>query len=350
MRPKSNLGRRKWADIQGYGNRFDPSGHFEIHELSIVMTKIVQIILLVYSLGFSTLQAKEIKIVKVIDTNLFFTSDSGLVALANLEIPSLHDSSIILRNFALDVIKYEEKAFLNKTLYAEFVSPSADSMDSTAVQQIHLFRKLPLGKLSYNKLMLENGYGTFQENQLSSYAKEYQRAAEQARKLQRGIWDLRKYNPKKFGRRDTRLRIFSVFLTEPEFFYDDWLLGFNKTFNFDVRCSRINIKPNQKPVQLGWAYEIGSVHYYLPYVKISPELRMWRYIYFETYIGTSFILPYFYYLIPFVGVNAGVMIPLSKNIRIEFERGVLGYSVFGHSIKGEAHTISYYSVGLGLKK
>ncbi|MHB2149175.1 thermonuclease family protein [Calditrichota bacterium LG25] len=132
---------------------------------------------------------QKIKIVEVLDTNLFLLQDGRKISLANLQTPSQHDSSKTLKNIARDLLTYERKYLLNRTLWMES-SPAVRS--DTIPLPVHLFQKFLLNRINFNAHLLELGYARYAPVD-SLYREQYLKAVLRAQKRQRGIWSKEHY-------------------------------------------------------------------------------------------------------------------------------------------------------------
>src|SRR4030067_2581322 len=83
------------------------------------------------------LKGQELRIEKILDSNLFETADSTLISLVNVKTISINDPDSLKREFAKKTIKYGEKHLLGRSFLAEPVS------QINTVTLVHLFKKLP---------------------------------------------------------------------------------------------------------------------------------------------------------------------------------------------------------------
>jgi len=141
---------------------------------------------------FLSLHAQEVKIVKVLDSNLFETKSGQRIRLANVLTPSISDSNKKLALFAMSIKKYAEEQFLGRPLIMKIAR--TDSGKSEPIP-VHLFQKFMMKTVCYNKLYLERGYGKFIEEADTTYRAEYLAAQEKAKRKKRGIWSEKLYLP-----------------------------------------------------------------------------------------------------------------------------------------------------------
>src|SRR4030067_3046905 len=111
------------------------------------------------------LKGQELRIEKILDSNLFETADSTLISLANVKTISINDPDSLKREFAEKTIKYGKEHLLGRSFIAERVSKT------DSVLFVHLFKELPFTRLSINKEYLLKGYGYFSPDQDSRYFK-----------------------------------------------------------------------------------------------------------------------------------------------------------------------------------
>lgn len=103
-------------------------------------------------------------------------------------------------------------------------------------------------------------------------------------------------------------------------------------FNINFRNSNIDSAGLEKMVNFSFSNEVGmnifiEEFFILPYVKLGPEIRINKYLYFDVHAGLSLTISSFgYYPIPFIGSEAGYIFPISKSNSIEFEVGTNGIS------------------------
>ena len=84
----------------------------------------------------SILLAKEqVKIIQILDTNLFKTEDGKIISLANVGTISIEDPDSFKQKFAFKVFDYAKKTLLDKEFLAEFVN------DGDSIRKAHLWKK-----------------------------------------------------------------------------------------------------------------------------------------------------------------------------------------------------------------
>jgi len=120
------------------------------------------------------------KLVKIIDANIFMFSDSSIVKLHGLYIPSIEDEDLMTRELAKKIIKDEEINFLNNTFKIEF-------MDNDKTEA-NLFKEYLASYVNIAEWLLVNGYAYLKkENKYLSELFPYQK---QAMNNKRGLWTI----------------------------------------------------------------------------------------------------------------------------------------------------------------
>jgi len=141
-------------------------------------------------------RTEDVKIVKVLDCNLFEIKGGKRIRLAHVDAVSVTDKIKRVSSFAHNIKYYAEREFVGQTLMAEYIDASNHNFEPLSV---HLIRKFPLKTVNYNKLYLERGYGKYMAESDTVYSQEYLAAEEMAKLKNRGVWDKDLYsaeNPK----------------------------------------------------------------------------------------------------------------------------------------------------------
>ncbi len=138
------------------------------------------------------LHAEDVKIVKVLDSNLFELKDGREIRLAHVEAPSLSDSNKKLAFFALQIKMYAKGQFLGQMLTAEFFQPAENNSGPIPVR---LVQKFLLKTVCYNLHYLESGYGKYIAEPDTLHAAAYREAEMEAKSKSRGIWNEEYYLP-----------------------------------------------------------------------------------------------------------------------------------------------------------
>ncbi len=238
------------------------------------------------SLAIVNAFAEKVKIDSVLDTNCFRVSDGRFIGLENIKAISIYTKNERDARFARDIFGEIEKDMLNKSF--EFTASKYNV--HTDIYYGQLYIEYPFTKVSVNKKFLQKGYGEFAESDDSTQNGELQKAARMAEKKQIGIMDPERGNVKKLDVRDIRLRIFPFGWNED---FDELHSDFSKLpfINLNLRWSNVKMKP-VRPSQADFAYEVGLLFYFLPYVMTGPEIRLFNYFLFEFNAGTLILLPY----------------------------------------------------------
>ena len=155
-------------------------------------------------------QAKDpVKIVQILDTNLFKTADGKIISLANVRTISIQDPDSFKQKFAFKIYGFAEKSLVNKVLFLEV----ATEHDSVLI--IHLWDEL---LESVNRKFLQMGYGYFDPKPDSKYFGKYEIAADNAKRNELGIHNAELFCPK--------------IPLKPNAFWISAGLGINKSYNY----------------------------------------------------------------------------------------------------------------------
>ena len=145
--------------------------------------KILYIVLICHifiEIGFSQ-ELKDIRIVKIIDTNLFLSEEGQLIKLAEVQSPNLFsDDSVIAKK----IIKYATNYILNSNLSYLQVYPKLQN-DTLF---IHLFREYDLSTTCFNEEYLKLGFGIYKKMDKLPLNEYFLEAEDDARFDEVGIW------------------------------------------------------------------------------------------------------------------------------------------------------------------
>lgn len=138
-----------------------------------------------------TLTAQKVKIIAVPEANLFELNTGEKVRLANIRLPNplSADSEFGLMHRIIQISI--EKDYKNKW----FEIHHTGFTDSSGYPLVHLKRKYPLNTFYLNQYYLQKGYGWYVSNADSLYQKKYKRAAQDAKKYKRGVWNPQEFKP-----------------------------------------------------------------------------------------------------------------------------------------------------------
>jgi len=134
---------------------------------------------------YASPKKETIKIVQIIDANLFRLADGRLVQLADVQVPSLNSDFLFPKLISRKAFNYARKMLLGHRCVIRY--------DSSRLQvgkplSVYLFKIFPLEKLDVNKLYLMRGYGKFVPSKASLYRREYRAAERYAQSKHIGIW------------------------------------------------------------------------------------------------------------------------------------------------------------------
>jgi len=142
-----------------------------------------------------TVTAQKVKIISVPEPNLFELDSGEHVRLANVRLPNplYPDSGLhALDRFIQRTIK---KYYINKWFEIHY----SDFADSSGYPLVHLSQKYPLNTFYLNQYYLQKGYGWYVDNADSLHQEKYKRAAQEAKKYKRGVWNSQQYLPPGLG-------------------------------------------------------------------------------------------------------------------------------------------------------
>ena len=145
-----------------------------------------------FLISVSSTTADEVKITRVLDSNLFELKDGRRVRLAHVLSPSVSDSNRRMAALALQIKKYAEQQFVGEVVRIEF--PVERQPDSEPLP-VHIFQKFPLKTVWYNKVYLERGFGKFIEEADTTHRTELREVQQKAKKKKRGVWNEKLYRP-----------------------------------------------------------------------------------------------------------------------------------------------------------
>jgi len=189
----------------------------------------------IYLLFLATLlSAQELKIIEVLDANLFRIADSTLISLANLDAPSINDSDSTRVELAQNIVKYAKLMFKGYSIRFE---RSPDKCSSGEIIKGHIFRIYPLSENNINAAYLQNGYAVYLPCD-TLYMETYTKNAKMGMDKKKGIW--------KTHLVQRCLNYYNRFRVSWPFFGDDFfdstipLIGFNYRWS-DFPFIKMNI-------------------------------------------------------------------------------------------------------------
>ncbi len=134
------------------------------------------------------LQAQKIQIIRILDSNRFFTSDSQTISLANVAIPSQNSKDTLQAAIARRAIIFAQKN-LKGYGFTYTVARSVKKGAQTTVMPVYLFKLFPLEKQFVNKLYVERGLGKYVPPADSAYAVLFEKAETRAKQRGNGLWN-----------------------------------------------------------------------------------------------------------------------------------------------------------------
>jgi len=258
-------------------------------------------------------QDKDVKIIEILDANLFKTEDSVLIRMSNLKVPSLSDPDSARRDLAKKIIKYADLHLLDRT--SRFIVSPKKSCSEKSIQSGHLFRKYPLSETNINEAFLEKGYAVYLPCD-TLFMDDYSQASEKAITKKKGFWspirEIKK--PDYFNRLRGTIWHYQPALENDNYF---------PIFGFNYRWSNLYPLVEYNSTNLNLSAEAGTfILFFLPYVNLGSEFR-----YKKFYVRGHYdvLLPIFIgadgrsNAFDFYGFDAGFIISIGKRSGIEIE-------------------------------
>jgi len=148
------------------------------------MKNIISIIVFcfIFNFGFSE-ELKDIRIVKILDSNLFLSEDSLFIKLAEIKSPSLFSKDSVI---AKRIVKYANNNILKFSL--SYLPINQKTTNDTL--SIYLFREYDLSTTCFNERYLEEGFGKYQRSRNLPINREYIEAEEEAQEDEVSIWEI----------------------------------------------------------------------------------------------------------------------------------------------------------------
>lgn len=119
-----------------------------------------------------------LQMIKIIDANTFMFSDSSVVKLHALFVPSINDEDSLTRELAKKIIKDEELNLLYKNFRLEFMTDDKS--------EANIFKEYLASDVNIAEWMLVNGYAYLKKE--NKYLNELFQFQKQAMNNLRGIW------------------------------------------------------------------------------------------------------------------------------------------------------------------
>ena len=155
------------------------------NKAGFLLPMLIYLILIIMA---AQIQAEEIRIRKALDANVFLLEDGRKIKLAYVETPSLYSADSLRASIARRIVKYVRSNMLRAPLQMEIVEPVPEGAE---VLPVRLYRKYPLETLYFNLVFLERGYGKYIPDPDMDEHDTYVKAAQEAEKSGKGIWNSR---------------------------------------------------------------------------------------------------------------------------------------------------------------
>jgi hypothetical protein len=276
----------------------------------------------------ASLFSQTMKIEEFLDTNVFLTTDSMRIGMANLEVPSIHDPDTARAELAQKILEYTKKELKNFTIRFE---KSNNSCGKESISLGHLYKTFIFSEKNINAEYLKKGYAYYLPCDTINF-KEYSFSAREALNNNRGLWQLKisENSPDFYN----RLRI-SIWLADYHFREKKYfpLAGLN------YRISDLISLYTDERVSVNLSTEVG--YYFmilLPYVNFGMESR-YKNLYIRGHY--NYLSPFPFFIdeepkgIAFWGYDIGYMLTYVKsgmNIEVEFSGKLIESSLFNYFI------------------
>jgi endonuclease YncB( thermonuclease family) len=166
--------------------------YFEKKDIfNAVINFILKIILFLYfiSLFPNLCIAQKIQITKIIDSNLFETSDSLKIKLAGVNVPNINHPNKQLREIGLEAYEFAKSNLLNRSFNIQL---NSEKFIDSNYYLITLIREYPLATRDFAEVYLKKGYGKFIYNLIGLDSLKYRIAETEAKVDKDGIWNITK--------------------------------------------------------------------------------------------------------------------------------------------------------------
>lgn len=266
----------------------------------------------------SLLSAREIKIVKILDSNLFKTDDSLLISMVDLEVPPLTDQDSSRSDLAKNAVILAKLQLLNQKL--RFEKTSRNSCSEKSIIKGHLFRLYPFNEVNINEMFLEKGFAVYSPCD-TLYMDKYREANLSAMHNRKGIWasGSERRQPDLFNRLRISFWIINVHIEKDTFV--------PPLFGLNYRWSDLFTMIEKGAFNLNASIEAGTlIYFFLPYANFGAEARFKK-IYARAHYDS--LLPFVTFhdddefdAINFWGFDVGLIIQVKKNLGIEIEYNI----------------------------
>jgi endonuclease YncB( thermonuclease family) len=147
-------------------------------------------ILLASFIFIQTISAQYVKVVKILDSNLFELDDGRKIKLAGIDAPQLNNPIPLFAETADAAVAYYKESLLRRSVALQTIS----KMDSKNYELVYLWLKYPLEDIDLNQRFLERGFGKFINNVDSNKKTVLIEAEKYAAINHNGIWKYYKPN------------------------------------------------------------------------------------------------------------------------------------------------------------
>ncbi|MCP5060841.1 MAG: hypothetical protein GY936_00040 [Ignavibacteriae bacterium] len=150
------------------------------------LTNLTGILFLFFFITFThVFLAQQVKIKRIIDSNLFELTDGRIIKLAGVDVPNITSANLNNFRIAKQAKKYSNDILLNKVFnFKEIISIPKTSLFTLGI----LSRDFPTETIEYNLLFLLKGFGKFISDIDTLDAKKYLLAEKEAKRNREGIW------------------------------------------------------------------------------------------------------------------------------------------------------------------
>lgn len=115
------------------------------------------IVVFLFLFGVNSISGQSLKVVKILDSNLFELEDGRIVKLAGVDSPQLNNPIPLFAETAKYAVSYNKEVLLKRKVRVETIS----KVDSKNYELVYLWLKYPLEDLDLNQKFLEKGFGKF---------------------------------------------------------------------------------------------------------------------------------------------------------------------------------------------
>lgn len=126
-------------------------------------------------------------IVKLIDNNLFLTSNGNYLKLKNVDVPSIYHKNEGVRKYAVSIFNKMQAYYLEKGIEVVFDKPI---IPGSKIEYAGIRTKVSFTTINPLRSILQNGYCRIKKNADSLFCNEFSEYQETAIKMDRGVWDL----------------------------------------------------------------------------------------------------------------------------------------------------------------